>query len=164
MLADGKPVTQLSYVVLKVTCLPAIRDHLTGPTPWRNKLNAARQAAQDYVDDDFAKGDDQTRRAQWEQNCLVPLREARTLLQADPNFLPSEAELAYRLAFRECQDLIASKARRYTEGAAPEWAPDPNMDRAFLDLPPGDESEASLDKYSEQLFAARSKLDALPAC
>lgn len=160
LLMNGRPVTQLSYVILKVGCTKSIRDRLTGDSPWRYKIQEARRLAADYADDPFADPDAMKKKEFWEKQCLPLLREVSALLKADPNFLDSEVELVYRSAYRECLDLITAKAvtRKSDSGQpVPAWKPDPLADRRFLGIPENEDMDARLNQYAEQLFQARNK-------
>jgi hypothetical protein len=166
LVADGKPVTQLSYVVLRATCVDAVRDRYAGKSAWRTKIQEAKQLAQDYADDTLAGGDSSARRALWETRCLPLLREAHTLLLADPNFLSTEVELIYRNAFRECQAIIADRqrVRGTTIGRdliGRNLAGDENADRDYLGIPRDEDLDERLSTYAGQLYRARPKLQRL---
>lgn len=164
LLADGKQVTQLSYVIFKVGCVLAIRDRFVGKGPWQDKLREARRLAQEYLDDPFADPDHSKKKEFWEKQCLPLLREASALLKADPNFLDSEIDLVYRSAYKECLDLITAKAAT-RELARPQaafgWQPDARADRRFLGIPENEDVDARLSEYAEQLYRARRTLKAL---
>jgi hypothetical protein len=158
LLMNGQPVTQLSYVILKVGCVKAVRDRFTGKSPWRDKLQEAKRLTTDYADDPFVDPDASNKKEFWEKQCLPLLREASALLKADPNFLESEVELIYRAAYRECLELITSKAatRKSASGQPlPAWQPDALTDRRILGIPESEDMDARLDKYADQLYSAR---------
>lgn len=158
LLANGQPVTQLSYVILRAGCTKAIRDRFNRRTPWRDKLQETKRLATDYYDDPFVDPDGSKKKEFWEKQCLTRLREASVLLTADPNFLDSEAELIYRSAYRECLDLIISKTATRMKGPDqpfPTWQPDLKEDRSFLGIPEDEDLDARLGVYAEQLFKAR---------
>lgn len=160
LLMNEQPVTQLSYVILKIGCTKSIRDRFTGRTPWRDKLQEVRRLASDYADDPFADPDAPKKKDFWEKQCLPLLREASAVLKADPNFLDSEVELIYRSAYRECLDLITTKAAtRTTASGQPvsSWQPDALEDRRFLGIPEKEDMDARLSEYAEHLFQARKK-------
>ena len=164
LLMNGQPVTQLSYVILKVGCTKAIRDRFTDRSPWRAKLQEAKRLALDYADDPFADPDASKKKEFWEKQCLPLLRETSALLKADPNFLDSEVELVYRSAYRECLDLITSKsATRNSSSGQPitTWQPDALADRRFLGIPENEDLDARLSEYAEHLFKAHKVLKEL---
>ncbi len=157
---DGAPLTNLSYVILRVDCAPAIRDQLAGSAPWRAKLAEAKRLAQDYAEDDFSDTDARKQKEVWEKECLPLLREAKALMLTDSNFLPAEVEIAYRAAYRECQLAIKSKIAKgaTTRGAS---AFDQAADRAFLGIGADENLEEIAQQYAAQLFQARRVFDAL---
>lgn len=162
--ANGQPVTQLSYIILRVSCTKSVRDRFTGHSPWSDKLQEAKRAAQDYAEDHFAKVNKKTRQEVWEKQCLPLLREAHALLIADPNFLTAEVELIYRSAYHECQEAITGKlSTRVHDPRANTsvWIPDERADRAFLGIPDNEDLEARLSLYAEQVYSARRKFKEL---
>lgn len=161
---DGALVTNLSYVILRVDCALAIRDHLPGSAPWRGKLQTAKQLAADYAEDTFSDAGHAKQQEKWEKECLPLLREAQALMQADPNFLPAEVELAYRAAYRECLNTITSKATKgVSYGELGAWKPNPAADRAFLGIDAREDLEARAGEYAQQLYQARATFDAIKA-
>jgi hypothetical protein len=162
--SNGKFITQLSYVILKVGCIKAIRDRFTGKSPWADKLREVKRLAQDYADDPFAEPDANKKKEFWEKQCLILLREAQALIKADPNFLDDEVEMIYRAAYRDCLDLIAAKSvtrAAATSESFPIWQPNLQADRQFLGIPENENIEARLSEYAEKLFEAREVFDEL---
>ena len=89
LLADGEPVTSLSYVVLDVRRSPARLRERSGGALWDAKLREAEGLAL-LVGEDPAATDEQRREA-W-LRCRGLLQEAQVLLYADSNYLASEAK------------------------------------------------------------------------
>jgi hypothetical protein len=106
LLAGGAAITQLSYVVLDVTRVPARTRELHGGAPWDPKLREAESLAHETADDPFA--DDSQQRDIWKK-CSALLLEARALLLADPNYAEGEASSIYKTAYKKCADLITGK-------------------------------------------------------
>jgi hypothetical protein len=156
---DDQPITNLSYVILKVGCVKAVRDHFTGYMLWRDKIQEAKRLVQDYTEDPFKKTTKKTRQEMWEKQCIPLLREAYTLLLADVNFLSSEVDLIYRNAYKECRDLIVGKQetqKGVSSGSDPTWELDTKSDRAFLGIPEDEDMDAKLSEYADQLFKSRA--------
>lgn len=161
LLIRGKSVTQLSYVILKVGCIKAIRDRFTSDNPWRSKLQEVRRLATDYAGDPFASPDANQKKEFWEKECLPRLREASALLKSDPNFLDSEIELIYRSAHRECIELITAKdttRKSARQSLADTWQPDEQADLKFLGIPVEENLDSKLAQYAEQLYKARKTI------
>lgn len=109
LLADGAPVTQWSYVLLDVHRLDARTRDLGVGQPWHKKLVEAENIAQDVENDPFIG--DEERKGKW-QACQKLLGQTRTLLNADPSYLPQEARAIIQAAFANCREQIL--------GAVPE--------------------------------------------
>lgn len=101
--AGGQDITQLSYVVLEVTRLPVRTRETNAGALWDKKLNEAESLAQEVADNPFA--DDDMKREMWKK-CEALLHEARSLLQADPNYTGTEAAAIYKTVYKKCGDLI----------------------------------------------------------
>ena len=156
LLLNNSPVTELSYVILKIRCTRSIRDRLMEQSSWYKKLGEAKRLAHDYVDDRFADADSAKKKEYWEKQCLPLIREARALLTEDENFLAAEVDLVYRQAYKECLDIITRKTATKFAGAAPSWQPDFAADRQFLGISKDEDLDARLGEYAEQVYKART--------
>lgn len=166
LLKDGVPVTDLSYVILKVGCVKSIRDWYRGRATWRDKIDQARRQSKDYAEDPFADSSKEKQQEYWEKQILPLLHEAQILLSADPSFLSDEAELIYRAARKECLDNIVGKGseRKGSDGPTRSaWQPDEQIDRRVLGIPESENIDARLDDYADRLFSARQKFKELEA-
>ena len=155
LLVDDQPVTELSYVILKVRCTRSIRDRLMEQSTWYKKLVEARRLANDYADNPFAETDSARKKEYWEKQCLPLIREARALLTEDENFLAVEVDLVYRQVYKECLDIITSKAATKAPLARSSWQPDSAADRKFLGISQDEDLDARLGEYAEQVYKAR---------
>lgn len=155
LLIDDRPVTNLSYVILKIRCTKSIRDWLMEQSSWYKKLSEARRLANDYADDPFADPDAAKKKEYWEKQCLPVIREARALLSADENFLGAEVDLVYRQAYKECLDIITGKTATKSGLVQDTWEPDTSSDRKFLGIPESEDLDSRLGDYAEQVYKAR---------
>jgi hypothetical protein len=153
LLMNKKPVTELSYVILKICCTRSIRDRFMEQSSWYKKLTEAKRLANDYGDDPFADSDLTKKKEYWEKQCLPVIREARALLSDDANFLSSEVDLVYRQAYKECLEIITGKTTRGK--AFVSWSPDATADRKFLGIPEEEDIDARLGEYAEHVYKAR---------
>jgi hypothetical protein len=99
------------------------------------------------------------------QTCRDLLREARTLLMADPNYLRREAMDIYKAAYAYCSGTIfgaqaSGLARLPGAQVAIAGQPDPRADRAYLGIAADEDLTATLDRYAEQVMEARHILRA----
>jgi hypothetical protein len=154
LLADGEPVTSLSYVVLDVRRSPARLRERSGGALWDAKLREAEGLAL-LVGEDPAATDEQRREA-W-LRCRGLLQEAQVLLYADSNYLASEAKEIYIAAFRSCVDELQAVTR--TAANAEGW-PSELQARGELGIPADEDLDAVLDSYAEKVEASRRVLAA----
>ncbi|SHG44400.1 hypothetical protein SAMN04488109_0301 [Chryseolinea serpens] len=156
---NGEVVTQLSYVILKVGCVKAIRDRISGQSEWRRKLREVKQLVQDYSEDPFVEKEKNPRKEFWEKSCLPKLRDISALLKADPNFLDEEIDLIYRQAYRECLEIINKESPTVRSGLKPmvttTWQIDTQNDLQFLGIPVDEDMEPKLTMYADRLGKAK---------
>jgi hypothetical protein len=157
LLADGKRVTQLSYVILDVRRSPARTRELNDQALWEAKLREAEGSAQLIASDPFTI--DEKRQHAWE-HCKKLLQEAHALLLADPNYLPREAGNIFRAAYKNCIEQIAGEPEnRLVRGtivpADRHWDLDAQAERVDLGIPPDENLDTALDEYTEDIFEAR---------
>ena len=153
---NGEPVTQVSYVILRIDCVKAIRDHVAGRSAWRDKIKEAERLIKELALDQPPNPD--AMRETWEKQCRPLLREASALLKDDPNFLESEAEEIYWQAYQKCTDLITGRAatvRQLGVQSSPVWEPDSLEDRQFLGIPDDVNVRARVREYEGHLDKAR---------
>jgi hypothetical protein len=156
LLADGKAVTQWSYVLLEVRCLGARTRDLNEGATWAKKLRQAEAVAQRLASDPFV--DDEERQRAW-QECKALLKETQVLILDDTNYLRREAQDITKAAFANCYaDIFGQQASRRALVALKETELDSGTllaDRAFLGIPPDEDLEATLDRYADQVAEAR---------
>jgi len=156
LLADDKPITQWSYVLLQVHRVEAhTRDEGVG-RPWYQKLAEAEGIAQDVANDPFIE--EATRKERW-QTCQKLLSEARTLLMADPEYLAEEAKNIIRAATNACRKQILGDPDRVVMSGAKAIA-DPLVRwndalRELLDVESEDELRRAVNAYAEQVYRSR---------
>lgn len=156
LLADGKPITQWSYVLLQVHRLEArTRDQGIG-RPWYQKLVEAEGIAQDVENDPFIEK--ATRLERWESCCKL-LSKARALIEADPEYLHEEAQNIIRAATSTCRKQILGDSDRLDLSGARGIA-DPLVRwndalRELLDLESEDELHGAVNEYADQVYRAR---------
>ncbi len=155
LLANDQAVTQLSYIILNVQCVPVrTRDGSQGAA-WDLKLREAEAQAQNLLDNPLATAGE--RRQGWEA-CVRLLTEARTLILADPAYLRDEANAIIKSVYHRCNRLVSQDIRVRGEGAKAAWTPDEGAARAWLQIPPEEDLTASLGRYADQVAAARRVL------
>jgi hypothetical protein len=155
LLAGGKPVTQWSYVLFDVQRLDARTRDLGVGQPWYAKLVEAEGIAQDVANDPLIGDEERTQK--W-QACQKLLRETRTLLNADPNYLPQEAKTIIQAAFVNCREQIlepvAPRLLGHETGAKGLAALDEDA-RELLDTDDVQVLDAALVTYAEQVARSR---------
>lgn len=156
LLLDGAPVSQLSYVILDLRVVPARTRSLNDGAVWAEKLRQAEGLAQQMANDPFAE--DNERQKAWE-DCRILIKEAQLLLNADPNFLPQEANNIIKDSYTRCRKQIFETEERLTvrgtKGLEAVDSLDDTADRRFLGLDPGEDLTESLHQYAEQVAASR---------
>lgn len=147
LFANGEEVTQLSYIILDVTRVPARTRKLSAGAAWESKLREAESVAQETADDPLA--DDEQKRNAWAK-CKSVLQDAKTLLLADPNYAPAEADGIYKLVYKWCADTITAKpAAPVAKGLA--FGVDRQAERSLF----GEDLDADLEKTSAE-YAKRA--------
>jgi len=157
---DNVPVTNLSYVALDVRQTPARTRALSGGAAWESKLREAEDEAKN-VDVDFAMTEVE-RKTTWDKVRSL-LRDAQTLLRADPSYLRSEAQMIIATAWDTCQRSFArpGKSRGLAaagDAAMPKWMPALDEDASLLDLPSADTFADRIDQYVDHVLATRAEL------
>jgi hypothetical protein len=124
---------------------------------WDLKLREAEARAQNLLENPLAADDD--RRQGWDE-CVKLLTEARTLILADPMYLRDESNAIIKSVYQRCKLLITERTTRRGADTKSTWVPDEGADRALLEIPPGEDLNASLAHYAGQVAAARRTLRA----
>ncbi len=156
LLADGKPISQLSYVILDVRVLPARKRDLNDGAVWADKLRQAEESAQRLAADPFARAEERTQL--WDE-CKLLIKEAQLLLAADPNYLSQEAGNIIRDSFeRCCKQIFESDSRSIVLEAKGTSSLDLAADKRFLGIDSGEDLTASLRQYAQQVTTARQIL------
>jgi hypothetical protein len=153
LLLDGRPVTEYSYVILDIRRAVARTRDLNDGAAWEEKFREAEDEAQ-------LPGDDA--RASWE-TCRGLLREAQTLLRADPNYLREEADAMVASVLTNCKTRLdvmgatrsGARARRPGKVSA--------SDLRSLQLPDDLDVAAVVGAYGERTVEARAQLRELDA-
>lgn len=155
LLADGQPITQLSYVTLEVTRVPARTRELNEGAAWDTKLRNAEGLAQETVDDPFA--DDSAKRDTWGK-CKATLQDARALLLADPRYAPGEVDQIYKAVYKKVADLLSRKA----DGEAKPFGVDidTKTDRAEANIPLDEDLASTSAQYEKTSQEAQRILKA----
>jgi hypothetical protein len=159
LLSGGERVTQLSYVVLKVTRIEARTRDLNDGAAWDVKLrDAETKAMTASLDPELVDTD---RSGVWNE-CKKLLQDARTLLLVDPNYLRIEVDSILEKAFTKCANLLyEGKRSRSPVGSDRTAIPQKVfVDGLSLGLPMDDGGEMRLSKYSQQ---EKSSLELLRA-
>lgn len=155
LMADGKPVTQWSYVILDVRCTEARTRDLNEGAAWDAKLREAEAIAQEMASDPFA--DEKKRRQTWDK-CTNLIREGQVFLRSDPNYLYREAQDIITVAYTQGRQRIfgeeASRTLQVFKSLSLVQS-DLRAERAFLDIPPDENLDMILDRYAEQVAQAR---------
>jgi len=156
---DGQPVTQFSYVILDVGRSLLRTRKLSEGALWDRKLRDAESFAQQAADAPFAEDDD--KKEVWKKKCLPALEEARTLLQADVNYAPEEAEAIYKVAFKQCADLITGQAKGGLESTKESFRPsDLRLERAKIGIVADGTLDQAVNEYLQTQEAAERVLQA----
>jgi hypothetical protein len=158
LMAGGRPVSGLSYVILEVRKTPARTRDLGGGTDWDMRLREAEDVAQALLDDPLA--DEVTRKDGWTK-CLNLLKEAQTLLRADPSYLRAETERITKAAYLRCRELVAEPVRERGRAgplAAAAWMPDTRVDQQVLGVTTDGELERDAMAYADDVMRTRRTL------
>lgn len=161
LLADDKPITQLSYVLMEVRGLSARTRDLNDGAVWSEKLRQAEGAALRVKGNPLVSDDE--RKQAW-QECLNTLKEAQLLLLADPNYLNTEASNIIKAAYTNCYKDVYGVEQSRSAFVVPKGAevqqPDLRASRSVLGIDQGENIEAALDKYAEDVIETRRALKA----
>ena len=156
LLADGQPMSQLSYVILEVRVVAARTRDLNDGAAWAEKLRQAEGLAQRLSANPYATDEEQKRG--W-QDCMVLIKEGQLLLAADANYLEQEADKIIADAYERCRKRIFETAGRLT--VLETKGPDPldlTSARHFLGIDPDADLTVLLADYAEEVAAARLAL------
>jgi hypothetical protein len=158
LLANGQPVTQLSYVVLEVRGLPARTRELSDGAAWESKLRQAESVAMGVKNNPMV--DDKERAQSW-QECMKLLKDTQLLLSADNNYLYDEATNIIKAAYATCyKDVFDTESIRSSDPVLRGEAQPPDLlkSRAVLNIAPDENIEESLGKYAEDVIETRRAL------
>lgn len=159
LLTNGQQVTQWSYIILDIQYVAARTRALNDGSMWEVKLHRAEDISTAIANNPLSTDDERTQA--W-QSSLGVLRDAQSLLSADPNYLSREAQSIIKAAFATCYSQIFDRESSRSALAAPTksiGAPtDVLADRRFLSIPPDENLDETLDQYAEQVSESRSIL------
>jgi hypothetical protein len=102
LLANGKPVTEWSYLILDVGTAE-VRTRELSREPWTERLDKVETIAMQVANNPFAG--DIERRKSWEESFGL-LRDCHALLLADPLYLPKEMKAIIQKAYQETREHI----------------------------------------------------------
>lgn len=108
LMLKGRPVTDLSYIVLDVHNLSSRGKQLGRGESWHKKLSDADEKARGITYNPFATQKD---RDDTSKQCFNLLSEASVLLRDDPLYLHSEAVEIIRDAFKKVDEKIYPKEK-----------------------------------------------------
>lgn len=151
VLLDGQPVSQYSYVVIEVHRVAARTRDLNDGAPWDSKLREAEDEAQ------LPGGDE---KATWEK-CRGLIRDAQTLLRADPNYLRDEADAIILSALTTCKRRLHLEEQTRGKSTAPSARKVTAKDLTMVALPADLDVPAVLGAYAEDVMAARDQIATL---
>jgi hypothetical protein len=151
LLIGDRPATQLSYVVLDIRRVAARTRELNEGAPWEAKLREA---------EDEAQLPSATTKASWEK-CRGLVREAQTLLRADPNYLRQESDAIILSVLSTCKARLEldGQTRGATRRRHPRVSP---SDLDSVALPRDLDVPSVIGSYAEQVMEARTQLADLP--
>jgi hypothetical protein len=149
LFSGGIRVTQLSYVVLKITRTEARTRDLNDGAAWDVKLHDAEtKALAASLDPQLLDGD---RAGIWNE-CKKLLQDARTLLLVDPNYLRTEVDAILEKAFTKCADLLYGGKRSRAPVAFDRTSIPQKVlvDGLSLGIPMDNGASTRLASYSQQ--------------
>lgn len=156
VLADGLPLTQLSYTVFDVRRVEARTRDLNEGAAWDTKLREAEDLAREVLANPL--GTDDEKKGAW-QKCQTLLRDAQTLLRGDVRYHRWEAEAIVKVALQTCRELVTDASRERGQGfvrqASLAWLADLPEIRQQLGIPEEENLELVADRYAEQVAVSR---------
>lgn len=165
LLAGGRPLSGLSYVIVEVRKTSVRSRSLGVGTDWDIRLCEAEDIAQSLIDDPFVDND--ARQSAWAK-CRNLVKEAQTFLRAEPNYLRVEAERIVKATYLRCRELVTEPVleRHRVAGQGGDetvWLPDDYADRQFLEIGADEVLERDALAYADDVVKARDTLsDWLP--
>ena len=127
---------------------------------WDAKLRAAEARAGEVIADPLATEEERLRG--W-RDCQAMLRDAQAMLNADPNYLRSEADAIIRAAYARCCALVETAPAARGASAATGIRADSGDARAALSIGADEDLESALDEYAEAVVRSRATLRRLTA-
>ena len=157
LFTGGQPVVQWSYVILKIGCMEVRTRDLNDGAAWDKKLKDAEAIAMAASGNYLATAEEKKR--DW-QLCLSHLKEAQTLLLADPNYIPSEARSIIQDAFANYSGMIntPSEVRSFGEEKSLTSLIVTEQDRRLLDIAPEEDLQATRIEYLIKANAAKKQI------
>lgn len=160
LLADGRVLSGLSYVILEVRKTSARSRDLGVGTDWDDKLREAEDIAQSLMDDPYAETGE--RQETWAK-CRALIKEAQTLLRVELNYLREESEKIVKTTYLRCRELVTEPVLERNQIANPEgdkpiWLPDDRADRQFLEIDADEGLEREALAYADDVAKARVSL------
>lgn len=158
LLGDGQPLTQVSYVILRVASIPWRTRNLSANAAWNLRIIAAEDKAISVGENFLATPEE--KHSVW-QECLTLLKEAQVLLAADPNYHRAEAQAIVKSAFQSCQENLnrVPDTRRSTqeqvEVVVIQEEPD---DRLHLNIAPEEDLTQIKQRYALQSRGSLNEL------
>jgi hypothetical protein len=151
LLANGKRVTQFSYVIMDVRRIPVRTRAFSDGATWETKLREAEDEARRIGNDPLSSEDEN--KSAWEK-CRNLLKEAQILLRNDSNYLRLEAENIIKGVFSQCARDLNIRSDNQGTGVivkasrGSNWQPDMQKERALLEIPLGENLDISRNSYA----------------
>ncbi len=161
LMGDGKPITQLSYVVFDIQQCPVRTRALNENALWNLKLREAEDEASNAQ-----WGTDEEKSQAWGK-CQKLVREAQTLIRAVINYLAVESEAIIKKSFKKCADSLGVKQNnsRVVKVSTQSWQPaDVWQDLMALGVSPDEDLSVTVENYdysvsqSEVILASNNLL------
>ncbi len=156
---QGERVTQLSYVVLEVICVSVRGRASNDGAAWDTKLRQAEAIAATVAGNPLIEAAERTQ--SW-KNCFAFLKEAQTLLVAEPNYLASEARDIIKAAFAYCSKEIfnpeTSRNARMPAAGEGSVAVEMRAGREQLQIAAGEDLAETVGRYADQVASSRRHL------
>ena len=154
LLADEKPVTQWSYIILDVTILDD-RTEALGYGAWPRKLREARRLALQAAK---KLGATDAEKKEALQKCQGLIEEAHALLDDDPLYLELEATKIIDKTYKEVNDTLFPPS---VDKGFLSSQPLDDKTKALLGVKDLDELEASVESYKQSVALSMPKLNKL---